>query len=107
MRSCTSIRNAPYFHVSAFADQISSKTWPDFESRVEQNTRNLLRLFEQHDTRGTFFILGWVAERYPNLVREIQRAGHEIGCHSYWHRLVYELTPDEFRDDVMRVRDVL
>ena len=57
--------------------------------------------------RATFFVLGWVAERQPDLVRDIRAAGHEIGCHSYWHRLIYEQTPDEFRADLRRARDVL
>lgn len=96
-----------YFHVSAFADQIPSDKWPTFESRVVANTHSLLRLLGEHDTLGTFFVLGWVAERYPDLVRDIHRDGHEIGCHSYWHRLVYELTPEEFREDTIRSRDIL
>jgi polysaccharide deacetylase family protein (PEP-CTERM system associated) len=96
-----------YFHVSAFADRIPSEQWPRFESRVVVNTHSLLRLLAEHDTLGTFFVLGWVAERFPELVRDIHRDGHEIGCHSYWHRLVYELTPEEFREDTIRSRDIL
>ena len=57
--------------------------------------------------RATFFVLGWVADRYPQLVHEIHRLGHEIGSHSYWHRLIYDLSPEEFRDDLRRSRDVL
>ena len=96
-----------YFHVSAFADRIARGDWPHYASRVEQNTYRLLRLLERTGVRATCFILGWVAERYPDLVRDIARDGHEIGCHSYWHRLVYDLTPDEFRDDTIRARSVL
>jgi polysaccharide deacetylase family protein (PEP-CTERM system associated) len=57
--------------------------------------------------RATFFVLGWVGRRFPGLVREIVRQGHEVGCHSYWHRLIYRQTPDEFRDDLRLARDVL
>jgi polysaccharide deacetylase family protein (PEP-CTERM system associated) len=96
-----------YFHVSGFAAQIDRRQWDSFESRVVPNTHRLLRLFERRQVRGTFFVLGWVADRHPQLVRDIQRLGHEIGCHSYWHRLVYDLTPEEFREDVRRSRDVL
>ncbi len=96
-----------YFHVSAFADRIAARDWPSYESRVEQNTLRLLRLLDKHDVRATCFILGWVAERHPQLVRDIAAAGHEIGCHSYWHRLVYDLTPDEFREDTRQARDLL
>ncbi|TXT21662.1 MAG: nodB [Planctomycetota bacterium] len=96
-----------YFHVSAFADRIAARDWSGFESRVVQNTQRLLRLLDKHNVRATCFVLGWVAEQHPQLVRDIASAGHEIGCHSYWHRLVYDLTPDEFREDTARSRDVL
>lgn len=96
-----------YFQVTAFERDIPRSQWPDFPSRVVQNTGRLLELFDRHQVQGTFFVLGWVAERFPQLVREIHAAGHEIGSHSYWHRLIYEQTPDEFRDDLRRSRDVL
>ena len=96
-----------YFHVSAFADRVRPRDWEHFPSRVVANTQRLLKLLDRHSTHATFFVLGWVAERHPELVREIQHAGHEIGCHSYWHRLVYDLTPDEFRTDLVQARDVL
>jgi len=96
-----------YFHVQAFADRIPRDTWDDYESRVVANTHQVLRLLDQHQTRGTFFILGWVADRHPELVRDIQKSGHEIGCHSYWHRLIYDMTPEEFRDDLRRATEIL
>ncbi|MCA9035349.1 MAG: DUF3473 domain-containing protein [Planctomycetaceae bacterium] len=96
-----------YFQVSAFARQIRTDDWDHYECRVERNTRCILDLAAAAGTKGTFFILGWVAERYPRLVREIQSAGHEIACHSHWHQLVYELGPDRFRDDLKKSRDVL
>ena len=96
-----------YFHVSGFADRVSPREWDDFPSRVVANTQRILRVLDQHQTTGTFFVLGWVADRFPELVREIHSAGHEIGCHSYWHRLVYDLSPDEFRADLVTSRNVL
>ncbi|MGE0405322.1 MAG: XrtA system polysaccharide deacetylase [Candidatus Korobacteraceae bacterium] len=91
-----------YFHVEAFADRIRPDTWDQYPSRVVDNTRKVLEVFARAGTRGTFFILGWVAERYPYLVREIQAAGHELGCHSYLHQCVWRLTPEQFRSDTRR-----
>lgn len=96
-----------YFQVSAFASVISPDDWDQYDCRVEQNTRRVLEIAAAAGTHGTFFILGWVAQRYPDLVREIQNAGHEIGCHSQWHQLVYELGPDRFRKDLQESRDTL
>lgn len=96
-----------YFHVSAFSSVIRPENWDHYVCRVEQSTRTILELAAKHSTRGTFFILGWVAERYPEIVREIQSAGHEIGCHSYWHQLIYELGPQRFRSDLVKARDCL
>ncbi len=96
-----------YFQVSAFEKHIGRKWWDAHDARVVDSTRRILRLLERHDVRGTFFVLGWVAERFPNLVSEIDRAGHEVGSHSYWHRLIYNQTPDEFRADLCMSRDVL
>jgi len=96
-----------YFHVSGFADRISSRDWGSYPSRVVANTHRVLDLLNRHQSRGTFFILGWVADRYPRLVRDIQKAGHEIGCHSYWHRLIYDLTPDQFQQDLSQARVLL
>jgi polysaccharide deacetylase family protein (PEP-CTERM system associated) len=93
-----------YFHVEAFRDRISSESWPSYPSRVVENTRRVLDLFGQHGTKATFFVLGWVAKRFPQIVREIVAAGHEVGCHSYWHRCIWELSPKEFRADTRRAR---
>jgi polysaccharide deacetylase family protein (PEP-CTERM system associated) len=91
-----------YFHVSAFRRLVPYAEWDHRESRVERNTHKVLELLEEFHLHATFFVLGWVAARYPSLVRAIQAAGHELGCHSYAHRLVYDLTPDEFRADTRR-----
>lgn len=88
-----------YFQVEAFAGEVSRDTWDQWPSRVVPNTQRLLDLFEQHQAKATFFFLGWVADRYPGLVREVVSRGHEPACHSYWHRTVYSLTPREFRED--------
>ena len=71
------------------------------------NTQKLLAIFEQFDVRGTFFVLGWVAERHPQLVRDIAARGHEIACHGYSHRLVYEQSPEEFYAETLRAKNLL
>jgi len=96
-----------FFHVEAFAGVIDRAQWADYTPRVEANTRRLLDLFDETGVRGTFFVLGWVAERFPGLVREIAARGHEPACHSYWHRLIYTLTPEEFREDTLRAKRVI
>lgn len=96
-----------YYHVTGFADRIEPTTWEHYPSRVVASTHRILNLLERHQVHGTFFILGWVANRHPELVRDIQKAGHEIGGHSYWHRLIYNLTPDEFRADLQLSHDVI
>lgn len=96
-----------YFHVSAFADRIAVRDWDRQEQRIEIGMHRLLALLDRRQVRATCFVLGWVAERHPQLVRRIQAAGHEIASHSQEHRLVYDLTPDQFRDDVRRARSVL
>jgi succinoglycan biosynthesis protein ExoA len=96
-----------YYHVSGFEGIVDRARWPEFESRVAAGTDKILRALEAASAHGTFFVLGWVAARHPELVRTIQRAGHEIGCHSYWHRLAYRQTPAEFRADLRQARDLL
>jgi polysaccharide deacetylase family protein (PEP-CTERM system associated) len=93
-----------YFHVSAFAEVVSTAHWDAYDSRVCRNTERLLAMLEHANVHATFFVLGWVAERFPALVRRIQAAGHELASHSYDHGLVYDKTPDEFRKDLRRAR---
>jgi polysaccharide deacetylase family protein (PEP-CTERM system associated) len=93
-----------YFQVEAFADRVDRQRWGDYPSRVEANTNTILNLFDECGVKGTFFILGWVAEHFPGVVREIIRRGHEAACHSYWHRLVYSLSRQEFREDTHRAK---
>ncbi len=96
-----------YFMVSAFSDVVRFEDWPGYESRVERNTMKILELLAERGVKGTFFVLGWVAERNRGLVREIHGAGHEVACHGYNHRLVYELSAAEFREDVRKVKAIL
>lgn len=96
-----------YFHVTAFEDLVSREMWAEIPSRVVPSTERLLALFADQGVSATFFVLGWVAERFPQLVRDIDAAGHEIASHSYWHQRVYRQSPAEFRDDLCRSRDVL
>ena len=96
-----------YFQVSAFEGVAPRHRWDSFESRVCANTDRLLAIFEETGVTATFFVLGWVAERYPDLVRRITAQGHEIASHGFAHRLVYDLTRAAFRDDVRRSKDLL
>jgi polysaccharide deacetylase family protein (PEP-CTERM system associated) len=96
-----------YFHVSGFEGCVDRSQWDDFPSRVEDNTHRIMDILAAAGVHGTFFVLGWVAERHPELVKDIRAAGHEIGSHGYWHRLIYTQTPDEFRADLRRGRDLL
>jgi len=96
-----------YYHAEAFADVVSREDWGSFSSRVEANTNRLLALFAAEQVQATFFILGWVAERHPALVKQIAAAGHELGCHSYWHRLIYKLDPKTFREDTRRAKETI
>src|ERR1035438_7654450 len=106
-RHVISVDVEDYFQVEAFSDIVDRKSWDQYPSRVEGNTKRILDLLDESDVKGTFFILGWVAERYPNLVREIVSRGHEPACHSYWHRMIYKLEPEEFREDTLRAKSVI
>ena len=93
-----------YFQVSAFDAAGKRARWDGFESRVEQNTDRILRMLDDASVTATFFVLGWVADRHPAMVRRIAAAGHEIASHGYWHELVYRLTPFQFREDLRRAK---
>jgi polysaccharide deacetylase family protein (PEP-CTERM system associated) len=96
-----------YFQVSAFEDIIRPADWPGMEHRVAANTGKVLTVLAEVGVKATFFIVGWVAEKFPEIVRAIHAQGHSIGCHSYWHRKVYDLAPEEFRDDTARAKTIL
>lgn len=96
-----------YFQVSAFEDLVDRAEWDQLELRVETSTRRLLDLFDRFEVQGTFFTLGWVAERCPKLMADIHAAGHEIASHGYEHRLVHSMTPESFRADLARAKEAL
>ncbi len=96
-----------YFQVAALSETIRPQDWENWPCRVEQNTHRIMALLDEKGVRGTFFILGWIAERYPQLVREIQKAGHEIASHGYSHQLVYAQTPEVFREETHRSKALL
>lgn len=96
-----------YFHVEAFAGCVSRADWDNYTSRVEDNCLRLLDIFDRYQAKATFFVLGWVARRFPSVVREIHGRGHELACHSFWHRKVDSLTPQEFREDTRAACDTI
>ncbi|MGQ0734877.1 MAG: XrtA system polysaccharide deacetylase [Acidobacteriota bacterium] len=96
-----------YFQVSAFDGIVSRSSWDQIPSRVCSNTERLLDIFDEFSVQSTFFVLGWVADRHPRLVREIATRGHEVASHGYAHRLVHRQTPVGFRDDVRSAKRLL
>ena len=96
-----------YFQVSAFAPYIPRADWPHRECRVERNVQRILGLLAERDVKATFFTLGWVAERYPGLVRDIVAGGHELASHGYGHERASDLDRTAFREDVLRAKGVL
>lgn len=90
-----------WFHAFGISGKYADPAhWDDAPACVVGDTENLMRLLDDAGTRGTFLTVGWVARKYPDLIRRLAREGHEVGCHSYWHRLVFELTPEEFDRDL-------
>lgn len=96
-----------WFHVQALSSSIDRSTWDQREYRAVANTHRLIELFATHNVRATFFVLGWIAERSPELLRDIAAAGHELACHGFSHRLVYTQTPAEFRDETIRSKALI
>ena len=106
-RDVVSVDVEDYFHAEAMAPVVQRSEWDKYSCRVEGNTQRLLDLFASHQIQATFFVVGWVAERFPSLIREIASRGHELACHSYWHRLIYKLNPEDFRQDTQRAKDII
>lgn len=96
-----------YFQVAALAPAVARDSWSARESRVERNTEVLLELLAERSVRGTFFVLGWIAQHHPRLVQRIADQGHEIASHGYSHQLIYTQTPREFREETRCAKDLL
>ena len=96
-----------YFQVSAMAPYILRSEWDTRECRVERNVERILALLARHNTHATFFTLGWLAERYPQLVRAIVDQGHELASHGYGHERASDLSREAFRDDIVRAKRLL
>ncbi|WP_197531541.1 XrtA system polysaccharide deacetylase [Posidoniimonas corsicana] len=96
-----------YFHVHAFSDVILKRDWHRYESRVVPSTRTILRILRTHRTKATFFVLGWVAERWPDLIKEIHGEGHEIASHGYEHDAVHTLTAKQLAVDLLRAKEAI
>ena len=96
-----------YFQVAAFERTIPRERWDTAESRVEYSTHKVLDVFDAHGVNGTFFVLGWIAERHPALVQRIVRDGHELASHGYDHTRVHQFEPAQFRADVVRTKAIL
>ena len=107
MRNGLSVDIEDWFQVGAFEHTIRREDWPTLECRVEANTDAVLALFDEAGAHGTFFTLGWVAERYPALIRRIADAGHEVASHGYDHARVFGMTADAFRADLAKSRAIL
>lgn len=96
-----------WYHFLEHRSTRNEVQWKDYESRVQKNTANILAFLENHQQKATFFVIGWIAKNNPGLVKEIAGAGHEIGLHSYAHQLIWQQTPEEFRQDLLRNIGVL
>ncbi len=107
MKNALTIDLEDYYHVSAFRDRVAPDQWNSRPSRVERNTHLLLDLLDEVGCKATFFTLGWVAEQHPHVVRHVAERGHEVACHSLRHRVVYEMTPEEFRMDTQQAKQLL
>jgi len=107
IKNAMSIDVEDYFQVSAFAPHIRREDWDALPCRVERNVDVILGLLDEADAKATFFTLGWIAERYPQVVRRIVDSGHELASHGYGHQRASDLTPEQFRDDITRAKRIL
>jgi len=96
-----------YYHVSALAPAIARDTWSQRESRVAASTERLLGMLDEYRVKGTFFVLGWVADHVPGLVKRIASLGHEVACHGYSHQLIYRQSPEVFAEETRRAKILL
>jgi polysaccharide deacetylase family protein (PEP-CTERM system associated) len=107
MRNAMSVDVEDYFQVSAFEPYVARDAWDTQPCRIERNVDRILALFEQHGVKATFFTLGWVAERFPAVIRRMIDAGHEVASHGWSHVRVTQQTPPQFKEDVLRTKKLL
>jgi len=107
MKNAMTVDVEDYFQVSAFEPYIKKTQWNNLEHRVEHNTQHILDIFAENNVKATFFTLGWVAERYPELIKRMTREGHELASHGYEHIRVTQQTPDQFRADIRKAKHIL
>jgi polysaccharide deacetylase family protein (PEP-CTERM system associated) len=107
MRNALSVDVEDWFQVGAFERTIARSDWDGLAHRVERNTDAVLELLDEAGIKATFFTLGWVAERYPALLQRIVRGGHEVASHGYDHQRVFTFTPEAFRADLRKARDLI
>ncbi len=107
MKHALSFDIEDWFHIVDIPELEDRTSWKDFDSIVEDKTSLILDILDEFDTKATFFILGWIAHRHPHLSRKIADAGHEIGSHSFWHRKVYSMKPEDFKHDLSMSKDLL
>lgn len=107
VKNILSVDVEDWYHICGINDRLTADNWDRLESRVEINTLKIIDILRRKSVRATFFVLGYVAEKHPDLVKEIQTAGHEIACHGYAHQRVYTMPPDAFRRDVVNASEIL
>ncbi len=107
IRNALTVDVEDYFQVSAFAASINYNQWDNYKLRVANNTYRLLDIFDTEEVKATFFVLGWIADRAPKLIKEIDRRGHEVACHGYSHQLIYNQDPVVFREETCRAKKLL
>ncbi|MBE0669579.1 MAG: DUF3473 domain-containing protein [Anaerolineales bacterium] len=107
VRNAFSVDLEEYFQVEAFSDCIEKTEWDKFPPRSEEQTKRTLELLEAFQVRGTFFVLGWLAERNNDLIRKIHDAGHEIASHGFAHKMISRMTPKEFQLDIRKSKEIL
>lgn len=107
MKTFLSVDVEDWFQVDNLKQAITRDSWDGNVSRVERNVDLILDLLDKYDSSATFFVLGWIADRFPQVVKKIHQQGHEIACHGYNHDLVYSLSPENFKSDVKKTKDIL
>ncbi len=107
MKHALSFDIEDWFHIVDIDELEDRDKWDSFPTLVEEKTDLILNILSEYGTKGTFFVLGWIAQRYPSISKKIVDQGHELGTHSFWHHRVYELTPETFYDDLKLSIDVL